>query len=258
MKSKAMLGLLMTVAASLPAWAADWSVAANVGNVPWEFQDTKGEFVGFEIDVVKEVAKRAGKTLEFVNIPFDGLFSAVQSKRVDIAISSITITPKRLESVAFAQPYFDSDQSLTVLKTSKVKSLNDMSGKVAGVDTGSTSDMWTIQHNDEYKFENVLRYEGLSPAMLDLASGRIDGYLSDIPAVLYYIKDKPQFAIVARIPTGERYSLMHAKGWEMSDQVNDIISKMKEDGTLGKIHKEWFGTEADKDSSTMKITAVPK
>lgn len=248
----------MTVAASLPAWAADWSVAANVGNVPWEFQDTKGEFVGFEIDVVKEVAKRAGKTLEFVNIPFDGLFSAVQSKRVDIAISSITITPKRLESVAFAQPYFDSDQSLTVLKTSKVKSLNDMSGKVAGVDTGSTSDMWTIQHNDEYKFENVLRYEGLSPAMLDLASGRIDGYLSDIPAVLYYIKDKPQFAIVARIPTGERYSLMHAKGWEMSDQVNDIISKMKEDGTLGKIHKEWFGTEADKDSSTMKITAVPK
>jgi polar amino acid transport system substrate-binding protein len=60
--------------------------------------------------------------------------------------------------------------------------------------------------------------------------------------VLYYIKDKPQYAIVARIPTGKRYSLM---GWEMSDQVNDIISKMKEDGTFGKIHHnsglwKWF------------------
>jgi polar amino acid transport system substrate-binding protein len=44
----------------------------------------------------------------------------------------------------------------------------------------------------------------------------------------------------------------------MSDQVNDIISKMKEDGTLGKIHKEWFGTEAAKDSSTLQVTAVLK
>jgi polar amino acid transport system substrate-binding protein len=51
---------------------------------------------------------------------------------------------------------------------------------------------------------------------------------------------------------------MHAKGWAMSDQVNDIISKMKEDGTLGKIHKQWFGSDADKDSSTMKVTAVLK
>ncbi|MNR17258.1 Glutamine-binding periplasmic protein precursor [compost metagenome] len=118
--------------------------------------------------------------------------------------------------------------------------------------------MWIGQHKDEYKFADVSRYEGLSPAMLDLGSGRIDGYLSDIPAVLYYIKDKPQYSIVARIPTGERYSLMHAKGWAMSDQVNDIISKMKEDGTLGKIHKQWFGTEANKDSSTLQVTAVLK
>jgi polar amino acid transport system substrate-binding protein len=51
---------------------------------------------------------------------------------------------------------------------------------------------------------------------------------------------------------------MHAKGWAMSDQVNDIISKMKKDGTLGKIHKQWFGADADQDSSTMKVTAVLK
>ncbi|CAE6901687.1 ABC transporter substrate-binding protein [Pseudomonas marincola] len=258
MKAKVMLGMFMTAAVALPTWAADWTVGANVGNVPWEFQDKKGDIVGFEVDVVKEVAKRAGKTVEFINIPFNGLFSAVQSNRVDIAISSITITPKRLESVAFAQPYYDSDQSLTALSTSKVKSLDDMNGKVVGVDTGSTGDMWVGTHKGEYKFADVSRYEGLSPAMLDLASGRIDGYISDIPALQYYIKDKPQYSVVARIPTGERYSLMHAKGWAMADEVNDIISKMKEDGTMGKFHQQWFGAEADKDSSTVKVTAVLK
>nr|GFC93909.1 hypothetical protein [Tanacetum cinerariifolium] len=77
--------MAVATAFSASTWAADWTVGANVGNVPWEFQDAKGEIVGFEVDVVKEVAKRAGKTVEFVNIPFNGLFSAVQSKRADIA-----------------------------------------------------------------------------------------------------------------------------------------------------------------------------
>ncbi len=47
--------------------------------------------------------------------------------------------------------------------------------------------------------------------MLDLAAGRIDGYISDIPALLYYVKDKPQFAVVERIKTTEQYSVMFAK-----------------------------------------------
>ena len=47
--------------------------------------------------------------------------------------------------------------------------------------------------------------------MLDLAAGRIDGYISDIPAVQYYIKDKPSYKVVERIPTGEQYSMMFAK-----------------------------------------------
>ncbi|MDB5615139.1 MAG: amino acid transporter substrate-binding protein [Devosia sp.] len=51
--------------------AADLTVGANIGNVPWEFQDASGEIVGFEVDLVNEVAKRLGKTVAFENIPFN-------------------------------------------------------------------------------------------------------------------------------------------------------------------------------------------
>lgn len=261
MKAKCVAGFALAAAfttGATCAWSADWTVGANVGNVPWEFQDAKGEIVGFEVDVVREAAKRAGKSVEFVNIPFNGLFSAVQSQRADLAISSITITPKRLESVGFAQPYYDSDQSLSVLKTSSIKSLGDLPGKVVGVDTGSTGDMWVGQHSAQYKFGDVSRYEGLSPAMLDLASGRIDGYISDIPAVLYYIKDKPQYAVVAHIPTGERYAIMHAKNWPASAQLNDIISTMKQDGFIADLHKKWFGADATAGSSTLEVVDAPR
>ena len=250
--------LALAASACVPALAADWTVGANIGNVPWEFQDASGKIVGFEIDLVNEVAKRAGKTVQIENIPFNGLFSAVQSGRIQIALSSITITPKRLESVAFAQPYYDSDQSLSVLKASKINKLEDTAGKTVGVDTASTGDIFATQNTAKYKIAAISRYEGLAPAMLDLAAGRIDGYISDIPAVAYYIKDKPQYRIAARIPTGERYSFMMAKNWADSSKINDILTQMKKDGFIAKAHQQWFGTAPPADSSSVKVMDVPK
>ena len=92
-------------------------------------------------------------------------------------MSSITITKKRLESVSFAQPYYDSDQSLTVTKASGIKNVEGLAGKPVGVDTGSTGDIWSTENKAKYKLGEIRRFEGLNPAMLDLAAGRIDGYI---------------------------------------------------------------------------------
>ena len=144
-----------TLAGASAAFAADWTVGANIGNVPWEFQDATGKFVGFEIDMVNEVAKRAGKSVQIENIPFNGLFPAVQSGRIQMAMSSITITPKRLESLAFAQPYYDSDQSLSVLKNTKIDKLEDLAGKTVGVDTASTGDIYATQNTAKLKIATI-------------------------------------------------------------------------------------------------------
>ena len=128
------------------AVAEEINVGANIGNVPWEFQDATGKIVGFEVDLVTEVGKRLGMDVKFDNIPFNGLFAAVQSGRIDMAVSSITITEKRLESVSFAQPYYDSDQSLTVKAASGITGLAGMDGKTVGVDTGSTGDIWATDN----------------------------------------------------------------------------------------------------------------
>ena len=255
-KYAAILGLAATLAA--PASAAEWTVGANIGNVPWEFQDAQGKFVGFEIDLVNEVAKRTGNTVKVENIPFNGLFPAVLSGRIQIAISSVTITAKRLETLAFAQPYYDSDQSLSVLKTSPIKGLADLSGKTVGVDTASTGDIWATENTAKYKIAKISRYEGLAPAMLDLAAGRIDGYISDIPAVEYYIKDKPQYRVAGRIPTGERYSFMFAKTFADAGKVNDALTALKKEGYIAKTHEKWFGSTPPSDSASVKVMDVPK
>ncbi|PLU45548.1 amino acid ABC transporter substrate-binding protein [Sinorhizobium medicae] len=239
------------------AQAADLTVGANIGNVPWEFQEADGKIVGFEVDLVNEIAKRLGKSVEFVNTPFNGLFPAVQSGRIDMAISSITITDKRLESVSFAQPYYDSDQSLTVTATSGTTGLKDMEGKVVGVDTGSTGDMWADRNKADYKFGEIRRFEGLSPAMLDLVAGRVDGYISDIPALLYYVKDKPDLKVVERIPTGEKYSIMFNKGAPLAAEVNDVITTLKGERFIAKLHESWFGAKAEDTTSTVAVLDMP-
>jgi polar amino acid transport system substrate-binding protein len=253
------LGALTALALSATvAGAQTIKVGANIGNVPWEFQNEKGEIVGFEIDLMTEVGKRLGQKVEFVNIPFQGLFAAVQSGQIDAAVSSITITAKRLQSVSFAQPYYDSDQSLTVTKASGIKDLAGMAGKTVGVDSSSTGDIWATANQAATKIKSISRYEGLNPAMLDLAAGRIDGYISDIPALLYYVKDKPQFVVVERIKTTEQYSVMFNKDAPLAAKVNAVISEMKKDGTLAKIHKTWFGTDPDPALATATVLDMPK
>lgn len=251
------LGLFASLLLCLSAAADELTVGANIGNVPWEFANAKGEFVGFEIDLIKEAASRLGHTVEVVNIPFNGLFSAVQSGRIDVALSSMTVTEKRLASVSFSQPYYDSAQSLTVLKSNDAASLHDMQGSVIGLDTGSTGDMWTTANQSEYGFGELRRFEGLAPAMMDLQSRRIDGYISDIPSLAYYVKDKPQFKVIERIETGERYAMMFARDSRWVEPVNDAISEMKRDGYVAKLHEQWFGTVAATDSSTVKVVERP-
>lgn len=248
---------LLALAGLTAAEAADLTVGANIGNVPWEFEDASGKVTGFEIDLVNEIAKRLGKSVEFVNTPFNGLFPAVQSGRINMAISSITITEKRLASVSFAQPYYDSDQSLTVTAASGITGVAGMAGKVVGVDTGSTGDMWAESNKDSAKFGEIRRFEGLSPAMLDLVAGRIDGYISDIPALLYYVKDKPELKVVERIPTGEKYSIMFNKGDPLAAEVNEVITTLKKEGFIAKLHEQWFGAKAEDSTSTVQVLDMP-
>jgi polar amino acid transport system substrate-binding protein len=248
----------MCMSAPLMAAAQTLKVGANIGNVPWEFEDSNGNDIGFEIDLVNAIGKRLGLTVSIVNIPFAGLFAAVQSGQIDAAVSSITITKSRLQSVGFTQPYYDSDQSLAVRADSGLTGLKDLAGKTVGVDTGSTGDIWATKHQSDLKIVAIQRYEGLSPAMLDLAAGRIDGYISDIPALQFYIKDKPTYRVVARIPTGEQYSIMFAKNAPLADKVDAVITRLKKDGTIADLYEKWFGVRPEANTTTVMAADRPK
>ena len=100
-------------AGPVSAFAEDvLNVASYPNNPPFEFKAESGNFEGFEVDIVTEAAKRIGMTVNIEGYDFQPLFAATSSGRVDVAISSITITPERLGSQSFTQPYYDSDMGI--------------------------------------------------------------------------------------------------------------------------------------------------
>jgi polar amino acid transport system substrate-binding protein len=132
-----------------------------------------------------------------------------------------------------------------------------MRDMVIGVDTGTTGDMWTTSNQTRYEFAEIRRFEGLAPAMLDLQSGRIDGYISDIPALEYFIRDKQYFKIIERIATGETYSMMFAKDNPLTLEVNRVITELKQEGYVARLHERWFSSTPAETSSTVRVAELP-
>lgn len=254
--TKLLLATVLSVTSGL-ALAADITVASHVANVPFEFEDQNGKTIGYEVDIINAVAKQLNKTVEYTSMPFHMLFPAVQSGRADIAIGTVTVTPKRLESVSFGQPWFDSEQCLTVATRSGIDGLAGLGGKTLAVQTGTVGEIWATTNQAQYKYQDIRRYDGNVDALLDVASGRVSGLVHDCPMDAYYIKDKPQYKIATRIPTNEQLAPMFKKNSPLIAEFDAQVTKLKESGELAKIYAKWFGEQAGAESSVVQTRPIP-
>ncbi len=248
---------LMSGTASIAA-ADALVIGSYPSNPPFEYKNESGTFEGFEVDIANEVAKRLGMTTEISDLGFQALFAATSSKRIDVAISSITITKERLASQSFTQPYYDSDMGIAVKKDSTLAAEGDLKGKIVGVLSGSTGDKWSKENQEKFGITEVKGYNAQQDMLMDLNAGRIDAAVSDIPGMQYAFLKMKELEVKVRIKTGEQYGLMMTKDHPLLQKANDAITAMKKDGTLAAIHKKWFGTEPPAGSATVTELPIPK
>jgi polar amino acid transport system substrate-binding protein len=243
-------------ATEAPAAAAEGvlRVGLNSENVPWEFM-RDGKLVGFEVDMLEELAKRMGVKLEYITVPFSGIFTGLQAQKWDLASSSIWITDARLKEMDFADPYYDSDISLMTAADTKIKTLADMKGGTFGADTGSMNDQWLKDNQAKYGPYEVKNYDSPTDAFLDLQAGRLDGVVADAPTALFYVQQNPDAGLAVPILMGVGFPQAWAfrKADPLKDAVNGIQNQMKQDGTMAAIYKKWFGQDPPADTSVTKV-----
>ena len=216
-------------------------VASDIAYQPFEFTKN-GKTVGFDIDLMREIGKRAGFQPQFQNVTFDGIIGGLGSGLYDAAVSAMTITPEREKQIDFSKPYFNADQSLMVQKGSKIKSTDDLSGKTVGVQIGTTGAMQANKLKKNGKVGQVRTFDTITDAFSALENGQIDAIINDFPVSAYRAKtSNGSLVIVQTIPTGEQYGIAFPKDSELLKPANKALAEIKKDGTYTKLYKKWFG-----------------
>jgi len=253
------LTALATVAvlAGAPALAETLTVGAYPSNPPWEFKNEQSEFEGFEVDLVKEIAERLGVELEIQDMGFQALFAATSSGRIDLAISTITITNDRLQNQAFTQGYYDSDLGL-VTGTEGVDTLEDLAGQPVGALAASTGEKWIGENGEKFGFGEYKSYTTQQSLLLDVANGRVAAGIGDILGFEFAAQQMPQLRVAQRIVTGETFGMMLPKNSPWLERVNGAITEIKEDGTMAEIYRKWLEAEPSEGTSTLTVLPIPQ
>lgn len=243
---------------ALPALAQDaLRVGAYPANPPWENKTEAGTFEGFEVDIVNEVAKRMGTTATIDGMDFKALFVASASARVDMVISSLTITNERLESQSFTQPYFEGALGIGVKEGSDITSVEGLKGKTVGSVATSFPENWLKEKAETLGYAEYKSYDTTANMLTDLQNGRIDAAVNDVVGLRYAFTQMQGLKVGAEVVTGEKFAMMMPKGSDKLEAVNQIISDMKSDGTLAAIYEKWMGVAPEPGSYAVTPMPVP-
>ncbi|MEJ1932778.1 basic amino acid ABC transporter substrate-binding protein, partial [Nostoc sp. NIES-2111] len=159
-------------------------VATEPAFPPFEFVGQDGNLQGFSIDLMNAIAHAASFKVDFQSLPFDGIISALQSKTVDAAISSITITAERSKTVSFSRPYFKAGLAIAIRSDNQnITSFDSLKNKKIAVQIGTTG----ADKAKNIPGVQIRSFDSAPLALQELANGNVDAVINDAPVTLYAI-----------------------------------------------------------------------
>ena len=206
----------------------------------------EGQATGFDIDMATEVAKRMGVEFDSKYIDWDSKQFELDNMNIDAIWNGFTITDKRAEEVTFTEPYFDNHIVMMSLKGNVYESLDDLTGKLVGVELQSSGQIALEEMKEVYaSIKEMMKYTSVSEALLALKSGGIDVIVVDENFARYISsKEKELFEISDARFNPENYGVGLRKGSILlAEEIDKIVDEMIEDGVAGEISMKWFGED---------------
>lgn len=218
-------------------------VAVTPTGPPYTFMNPKNSQIeGIMVDIIKELGKRTGIEVQLSPMQFSSLIPSLKERKVDAISAGMLITPERQKEVAFTQPVFGFGEGLVVQASdTKTKTLQDLKGKVIGVQMGTTYKDYVEKSGIT---DQVKVYKAIGEMLKDLDNKRLDAVVADQPVLVYLKQQNPNFKI--RIVEDYKPSVVGDTGIALAknnkqllDKLNKEIPKMKQDGSLQKIYQKW-------------------
>ena len=241
------------------------SVSTSLEYAPQSFLNEKGEFVGFNIDVAKEVAKRLGVTPKFVTPRWDWVVAGKWRAHWDLSIGSMAITGERAVFLDFSIPYYYTPAQFALHETNKtISTVSDFTGKTIGVEVNTTYESYldpiktlTLGNGGKIFYQvaglKVKRYLNELEMLQDLALGdgvRLEGILTSGYVVANAINKglplKPFGNPVFYEPLAAACDKTRPGSKEFIKRISTILESMHADGTLTAFSMKWYDIDITK------------
>lgn len=222
-------------------------VGTSADYPPFESVDANGNKVGFDVDLMTEIAKRLNVKLEWVDMPFDSLIASVQEGKIDASISAFNYSEERDKTIDFSDAYYTSEDAFTVADgfAGTISKPEDVGSFKVGVQTGTTQDSWltdTLVKDGALPEENLFRYDRVDQAMLDLQNGRIEVMMSDYVPAQALAKQLGGLNIVYHgvLSSGPMNIVIPEGDKELQKAINDIIKQLQDEGFIDNLAVKYF------------------
>ena len=210
---------------------------------PFSYHDpATGELTGYDVDVARAVGEKIGVNVEFVEVPWDSIFAALEANRFDVVANEVTITDERKAKYDLSEPYSVGEGVIvTRADDNSIKSLADLKGKVAGETL--TSNWAQVARDAGARVEGV---EGFAQAITLLNQGRVDVVVNDSIAVYAYLAETNDKSVKIAGNTGEKSDQGFAarKDSGLLPELNKALDELRNDGTLADISQKYLKANA--------------
>lgn len=211
---------------------------------PYGYMDDNGDYVGFDLDLAKEVCDRNGWELVKQPIDWDSKDMELNSGSIDCIWNGFTYTGRE-DAYTWSEPYVDNSIVVVVPTDSDIKSLDDLAGKVVVTQADSSAlTALTDDSEDNAKnlelaasFADLQQVSDYNSAFMNLESGSVDAIAVDIGVAQYQVGSRgDEFKILDEPISTEQYAIGFKLGnTSLRDKVQDTLNEMVDDGTFDKI-----------------------
>jgi len=215
------------------------TIGVSADYAPFEYFK-EGEIVGFDIDLMKEIAKRLNKDLKFKDMSFDAILGSLSTSRIDAAISSINPTSERRKAVDFSKEYIQSKRVLVCKATSSIETISDLAEETVGVQSGSTHETYANEVLKQDVDVSIKSLAKIPDLLQDMENGNVRCLVLGIQEAEAIQKSRPNIKLVNLPGEVNGAAIAFPKGSPLASQVDKILEDMEADGSLQKLKDLWL------------------
>lgn len=209
---------------------------------PMGFKDETGEYIGFDIDLAKEVANKLGVALKIEQVDSSVQVDELNNKKIDMIWRGTNLTEELTEQVIFSDPYIADGYVVVANKDSFITTKEQLdTAKIGYLPPLDNYDFW-----DNYTpFTNLIEFSYESELISALDSGEIDAFFArKIDSQYNLIKDSEKYKLLRFMFDKDDIAVaFRINDIYLKDAVQNMIDQMKKDGLYGKVLSKWFGKD---------------